>query len=433
MGVLVDPILLPISGSAPGVGGSNVAYGTLNQPGFSQQTAMVVTGNNYVSPSATLANPFPNGILSPTGSALGYSTNLGSSITVMDPNIRDAYVLRWELSIQRELPKGFVLEVAFIGNRANHLPIETQLDYIPAQYLSTSPFRNATVISNLTTVTIPNPFLGLSGFNGLTGKTVAQDQVLIPFPQYTVPAPPSSPTSGGIDLQENPAGSSNYQSLNVRVQKRLSHNLTLLNNFVWSRLSDRLLYLNDSDPRPEYRISSDSRPLREILAMTYGLPIGRGRALNLQNRIVDGIAGGWSLSGILTLQSGPVLGWGNDIYFGGPLNYNSHQPNGSTFNTTPFDTVTADQLADNIRTFDTQFNNLRRDPTEELDLNMIKNFRVTEKGAHFQIRIEAFNATNRVTFAAPNTTPTAGATTFGYIGAQANTPRRIQTTLKFVW
>jgi hypothetical protein len=167
--------------------------------------------------------------------------------------------------------------------------------------------------------------------------------------------------------------------------------------------------------------------------MTYALPIGRGRALNLQNRVLDGIVGGWGLSGILTLQSGPVLNWGNIIYFGGPLDYNAHQPNGSSFVTSNFDTVTADALVFNIRTFDNQFNNLRRDATEELDLNMIKNFRVTEKGAHFQIRIEAFNATNRVTFAAPNTTPTAGATTFGYIGAQANTPRRIQTTLKFVW
>jgi hypothetical protein len=39
--------------------------------------------------------------------------------------------------------------------------------------------------------------------------------------------------------------------------------------------------------------------------------------------------------------------------------------------------------------------------------------------------------TNRVTFGAPNTTPTNAA--FGQIGTQANTPRRIETGLKLVW
>jgi len=48
-----------------------------------------------------------------------------------------------------------------------------------------------------------------------------------------------------------------------------------------------------------------------------------------------------------------------------------------------------------------------------------------------QIRFEAFNATNRVTFGGPNTTPTNAA--FGTISSQANTPRRIETGLKLVW
>ena len=67
----MDPILLPISGSSPGVGGSNQIYATLNQPGFSQTTNMTVTGNNYLTPTATLSNPFPSGVLQPSGSALG--------------------------------------------------------------------------------------------------------------------------------------------------------------------------------------------------------------------------------------------------------------------------------------------------------------------------------------------------------------------------
>ncbi len=430
-GILVDPILLPISGSSPGVGGSNQIYATLNQPGFSQNTAMTVTGNNYLTPSATLSNPFPSGILQPSGSLLGTATNLGSSIVFVDPHLLNPYVARWELSIQYQLPKQFVLEVAYIGNRGNHLPIVTQLDAIPAQYLSTSLLRNNTLVNTLSGTTA-NPFKGLLPNSGsLNGSTVALQQLLTPYPQYAVPAVPSPGTpANGVLMQENPAGSSYYESLNVRLQKRLSNNLTLLNNFVFSRLTDRLAYLNDSDPAPEKRISSDSRPLRDVLAGTYSLPIGRGRIVNLQNRWIDGLAGGWLLSGTMTLQSGPVITWGNYIYLGGPLDYNAHQPNGTAFNTSQFITASSAQLADNIRTFDNQFNNLRRDPTKQLDLSLIKNFKIMEK-ATIQIRLEGFNVTNRVTFGAPNTTPTAAA--FGTIGTQANTPRRLESALKLIW
>ncbi len=430
-GVLVDPIQLPISGSIPGQGGSNNAMATLNQPGFSQTTNMTVTGNNYLSPAATLSNPFPNGFVQPVGAANGASTNLGSSIVFVNPNLRNPYVIRWELSIQHQLPSQVVLEVAYIGNRANHLPISTQLDYLPRKYLSTLLLRDANTVT-LLTGTVPNPFKGLlPNSSSLNGSTVALGQLLTPFPQYALPTVPTPGTPGnGVVMEENPAGSSYYESLNVRLQKRLSNNLTLLNNFTWSRLTDRDAYLNDSDPAPEKRISSDSRPLRDVIASTYMLPIGRGRALNLNSRVLDGIAGGWGLSGLLTLQSGPLLGWGNYIYMGGPLDYNAHQPNGTAFNISQFVLPSTAQLADNIRTFDNQFNNLRRDPVKQIDLSMTKNFRFRER-AYVQVRLEAFNATNRVTFGAAGTTPTAS--NFGVIGTQANTPRRLESAIRLVW
>jgi hypothetical protein len=127
-----------------------------------------------------------------------------------------------------------------------------------------------------------------------------------------------------------------------------------------------------------------------------------------------------------------MLTWGDYIYYGGPLNLQPHQPNGLAFDINQFNTVTAQQRASDIRTFDNQFNNLRRDPVKQLDVTMTKNFAFSESGRKYaQIRFEAFNATNRVTVGAPNTTPTNAA--FGTIAAQANTPRRIETGLKLVW
>lgn len=404
-GVLVDPIQLP----------------TPNQPGFSQATQLSTTASFLPPFTATLSDPFPNGIQQPSGSSKGTGTFLGQAITFFNPQIRNPYAVRWELSIQQQLRGQMVLEVAYIGNHAMHLPINTNLNYIPRQFLSTSLVRD-TANTNLLSGVVPNPFKGLlPNSSSLNGSTVALQQLTLPYPQFPI---------NGVTMQNNSAGSSYFESLNVRLQKRFTNGLTLLENFIWNSLIDRLAYLNPSDPAPEKRRSSDSRPLRNIVATTYQLPIGRGRRLNLQSRWMDSLVGGWGLSGILTLQSGPMLSWGNYIYYGGPLNLQPHHPDGLAFDITRFNTVSAEQLANNIQTFDNQFNNLRRDPVKQLDMTMSKSFTFAER-KYVQIRVEAFNLTNRVTFGAPNTSPTNAA--FGMIATQANTPRRIETGLRLVW
>ena len=92
---------------------------TLNQEGFSQTTTFVATSNSYLSPSATLANPFPNGILQPTSNN-GPGTFLGQGITIFNPHVLNAYSARWNLGVQQQVPGGIVVEVAYIGNRGYH-------------------------------------------------------------------------------------------------------------------------------------------------------------------------------------------------------------------------------------------------------------------------------------------------------------------------
>lgn len=391
------------------------------QPGFSQQTPFPTTANFLYPPVATLSDPFPLGFLQPVGASKGLSTNLGQAIQFYNPYIKNAYSMRWDFSVQRELPGHMVLEVAYIGSRSLNLPINANVDVVPRQYLATSLVRDSATITELTG-TVPNPFQGLiptiSSFNG---KTIALQQLLLPFPEYS-----------GITNNQTSAGSSYYESANVRLEKRLTNGLTLIQNFVFSRLLSRTSYLNDTDTRPYQTIDSgSSRPLREVLAATYMLPIGHGRAVNLQRRWLDAVAGGWVLSPILTLQSGPPLNWGNYIYLGGPLNLDPSQPNGPAFDTSRFITASSQQLANNIRYFANQFNNLRRDYSNEVDLSLIKDFRLTERGAALRITFEAFNLPNHVTFGNPSTSPTSSG--FGTITSQANTPRRIETSLKLVW
>jgi len=266
--------------------------------------------------------------------------------------------------------------------------------------------------------------------NSLNGPTVALQQLLIPFPQYPVPSTPAS-TSNGVLMQSSGAGSSYNQGLYVRLQKRLTNGLTLISNFSYSNTIERVSYLNDSDLAPEKRVSSDSRPLREVVSATYDLPIGRGKRFDVGSRIGNSLLGGWKLNGNLILQSGPVVtGWGNVIYLGGPLNFNPYQPNGSSFDTSRFITTSNQQPVFNIRTFDTQFGNIRRDASKNLDLSVDKNFMLAER-RYVQLRFETFNTTNRVTFGSPSLSATSS--TFGTITVQSNSPRAVQLGARLVW
>ena len=80
--------------------------------------------------------------------------------------------------------------------------------------------------------------------------------------------------------------------------------------------------------------------------------------------------------------------------------------------------------------FGSEFGNLRRDASKNLDLSASKDFPFGER-RYVQLRIETFNITNHVTFAAPNLSPTSSA--FGTIASQANSPRYIQLGARVVW
>jgi hypothetical protein len=390
-----------------------------NQPGYSQTTQLVATNNNYLSPATNLSNPFPSGILQPVGSSQGASTYLGQSITYMNRQTVNPYSARWDLSVERQLSRDTVLEVAYIGNHSVHLGLSQNMDYLPPQYLSSSPVRDNATISLLSS-TVANPFVGLlPNSTSLNGKTVSLSQLLTPFPEFT-----------GITMQSTPEGSSYYGSLNARLEKRMSHGLSLINNFVWSKLIAETVQLNAFTP-PQKQIASDNRTLHNVLAATYRLPIGEGHKLALPSKVANRIVGGWVVNAIYTRQLGAPLNWSSDLlYYGGPLNINPRQVNGAAFDTTRFNTVSSQQLSQNIRTFPTMFSNLLQDGNNNLDFSMLKEFRLPEK-AKIQLRFEAFNFLNHPTFSGPNLSPTS--TSFGMITAQANTARQVQLGGRMVW
>ena len=224
------------------------------------------------------------------GSANGLSTFLGQTVSFLNPRVQNPYSLRWNFGFQQTLSKDTVLEVVYLANHSVHLPVPTtQLNVIPRQYLSTLPTRDTTLINALT-AQVANPFAGLvpsvAAFNG-SKTTVAQ--LLAAYPEFPVG---SVSQSAGVIEQNANLGSSFFESLNVRVEKRLSNGLSLIGNYIRSRLIEEDSWLNDTDLSPEKRISPFDHPNHFVVAAVYALPVGKGKLVNLERRWADLAFGG---------------------------------------------------------------------------------------------------------------------------------------------
>lgn len=406
-----------------GVGIFYFPYGIVgNQaPGFSQTTPLVATNDGYLTAAATLANPFPNGIQQPSGSSQGLATFAGKNITFYDPKPGYPYSTRWQMSVQRELFPGVLLELGYMGNKAVKMPVDRNFNGTPLQYLSTSPVRDQATIDRLS-ANVPNPFAGLLPGTNINGSVVARSQLLAPFPQFV--------GANGVAGQAFTDGSSHFHALEARIEKRFSHGFLTMVNFQKSKLIEKRSRLNDWEPLLEKRIAAEDRPYRLVWSGTYDLPFGTGKAfLKSANKLVNMAVGDWNLNLITTFTTGAPLSWGNVIYLGGPLNLNPHAVDGA-FDVTQFNRVPAQQLASNRRTLPTRFANLRQDSVKQVDFSVIKGFRITEQ-LKMTYRCEFFNSTNRAIFNAPDLSPTSS--TFGRILGQANTPRRIQMALRLVF
>ena len=414
----------------------------VNQPGYSQTTSIVPTLNSGLGFVASLANPFPSGVTEPTGASGGLSTFLGQSVSFTPLNRQTGIVQRWQFGIQRQLPGRWVVEAAYAGTRGYDMTIATNLNTVPRQYLSASPVRDATVI-NFLTGTIPNPMAGLLGTTSLTGATVARSQILLPFPQF------SSVNSERYD------GGTRYNGLEIRANRRFRSGFTLNMSYGRSRLMERLSLLNPTDVSPENRVSGEDRPNRFQINGIWEVPFGKGRKFGSGwNRLVDGVFGGWQLTGVYVIQSGRPIGVGNLYFTGDPnkvvANYDKNNIDKPIFDLSGFyfqDAAVqtngvvdpakqrADQrisLSNNIRTLPSMFPNFRGDRVRGIDASLIKNLHITER-LRAQIRGEAINALNQVQFNNPGVSPTSAS--FGLISAssQLNPPRTIQLGFKLAF
>jgi len=389
--------------------------------GFSQTTNLVPTLDNGQTFTATLSNPFPTGVLRPTGSSLGASTFLGKAISFYNPIDRTPYNMAWSFNTQFLLPGEVLLETGYRGSKAIDLFVNRNVNGLPNQYLSTSPVRDQATINYLTT-NVPNPFAGLLPGTSLNSGAIARNLLLLPYPQFA-----------GVTMQDF-QGYSWYHSLQVRLERRFSKGFTILAAYAFSKELDATSYLNPADPLPYRSISVSDRPHNLAVSGIYELPIGRGKFFARDaHRMVNAIIGGWQTGAVFHYNSGQPLGFGNALFNGNVKDIalpRDQRTIAHWFNTSGFVTASSQQLAFNLVTFPILFSGVRAAPSNQWDISLLKNTAIWER-CRLQFRAEALNALNHPNFATPNTSPTSAA--FGTVTSAYGTPRILQLGIKVIF
>jgi hypothetical protein len=291
----------------------------------------------------------------------------------------------------------------------------------------------------------------------LSGPTIPRWKLFVPYPQY------SNGTASGISSSFVPWANSIYNAAQLRIEKRFSGGVQFLFSYVFQKsLDDSSLgssgysFLTGGsttsesaarDPnnlRLDRSLSVFSIPQIVQLSFIYQLPFGRHRKYGANvSEWADALLGGWQVNGIYRIDDGlPVQlflcggcstnlpTYGNQypnllapLQVAGTGNLNQYFANSQVaVKPAPYTDGDAPRVLPNARIPGTD--NLTASLFKELPLGF-------REGTRLEIRLEAFNALNRVQFSAPDTN--VGDATFGQITSQANQPRQVQIALKLYY
>lgn len=372
------------------------------------------------------------------------------------------YQEQWNLNVQRELGRGTVLSVGYVGSRGVHLFSQRNLN---PSMTSTS------AVAGCGTGPLGGVFNGCSTPTGSPCIPTAANLsscVFGAFDSFVAGVEPILPrvNDNYAELNENVTGGrSSYNSLQVSLVRQAARGITMQVSYTYSHCLDdgsgsygleegATGQLDPYDPRYDYGNCTFDLRHNLVANVIYQLPF-RG------NRLIEG----WQLSGIFTAQSGSPFsisdgfdqaGLDNNVASTRPdvvpgcnpyvrkkvlgptgivepewLNPSVSDPSESCFALEP-----AGTLGDAGR------DTLLGPRLINLDFALLKNTRITER-FQAQFRAEFFNIANRTDFIAPNASmfSAAGAAdtgtptpTYGYIGATApNSQRQIQFAIKLLF
>ena len=384
-------------------GGANVL--PINGP---QVINAVVVQSNPLDPSFRRTEQgYPAGLTDPAR-----FNPLAANITYMPSDYHASQVQSWFVSVQRELGRNMLVDLAYVGNRADDQLLFANFNQaLPNNAAGTIPLQARRPIPEFADITY--------SFNG---------------------------------------GTSRYHAFQGKFEWRARGGLTALSSLTLSRTEDNgagsLENPNGNFPAPQdfynmdadFGLSAYHQPYNSTTSVIWNVPFGRDRRwLGESGALVDAILGGWQIAGINSVYSGEPVTF---TYTAAPAfqvsgiqqdfrGANNYRPN-----------VVGDPLApEGERTINNYFNRnnvvVPTDPSQpfgnaernsvrgplfwQIDLLASKRFTMPWPQGTLEFRAEFFNLLNRTNFRAPNGNRSAGG--FGTISTTYD-PRQIQLGVK---
>jgi hypothetical protein len=376
-------------------------------PGYAISYSQVVANPSSPVPFMELDTGAPAYTV-PTAANRTPAISNGQSISYFPPNAPQAYMQEWQVGIQKQLGTSWVTEISYVGSKGTHLLYPRDSNQVPQ-----ADFKPGAL------------------------------QSYRPFPQYQT-----------ITTYFDDA-ISDYNALQLSVNRRFSSGLTVLANYTYSKSMDDCSldltttsgceYQDAYTPRATYAPSQFDQTHRVVISGVYDLPFGVGRAHMTQGGVTDGILGGWTVSEAFSANTGfpfSVFASGTAVDPGisGTEFANitgtptlSNPTIAEWFNTAAFTNPYTPSSTTTPVFGDTGRDIIRGPGFWDMDFSVAKQFRLpigAGDRTHLQFRADFFNVFNHANFAQPNNTigsaATGTITALAYSNPNNNPARQVQ-------
>ncbi len=348
----------------------------------------LVTPNPFA-PFYSLSQGLPVPVTTPYAAGAIFTPPAGTNVFEVDRNFKQDEAQVYNLSIQHQVTSAIGMTLAYVGTHGSHIYRDLQLNQ----------------------------------------ATPGPGELTMRLPFYAI-----DPNLQNVDAR-NGNGDTHYNGLQAKAEGRFSNGFYFLGAYTFSKTTDNTD--NVLDPyMPSLNLGLAGTDIRHNAVMTYAypLPLGPNQRFLNQGGVVSALAGGWSVNGITSFQTGEPVHLttaASGLNNNGPSNVPDRtcgvkypKTVGEWFNTNCFANPA-------LYTFGSAGNTPVTAPgLDNWDLSLAKETPLKDS-LHLRIEAGFFNVWNDHHFSAPNSTY--GVANFGTITSDRLPPREIQLGAKLTF